>query len=84
MHFKSSPKEPQLCDSFARKFSDRYTEPAEYALYAKFKALIMTNDLRLEFKKVLQNKVVIAVNQDKLGLMLTRVSHVRHCYLIMI
>ncbi len=38
MHYKSSPNEP-LCDSFAPKFSDKYTE---YALYPKFKALVIT------------------------------------------
>ncbi len=36
-HYKSSPNEPLLCDSFASKFSDRYTESAEYALYAGFR-----------------------------------------------
>jgi hypothetical protein len=45
MHYidKSSPKEPALYDSFAPKFWDRYTEPAEYALYAKSKALVIIN-----------------------------------------
>ncbi len=51
MHYKSSPKEPLLCDSFARKFSDRYSEPAEYALYAKFKALIINQILKTHKKR---------------------------------
>jgi hypothetical protein len=33
-HYKSWPN--------VHKFSDRYTEPAEYVLYAKLKALLMT------------------------------------------
>jgi alpha-galactosidase len=40
----------------------------------------MSNDLRKlnpEMKKILQNKAVIAVNQDKLGITGKRVSHVR-------
>jgi hypothetical protein len=44
----------------------------------------MSNDLRKldpEMRKILQNKAVIAVNQDKLGIMGKRVSHVRHCCL---
>ncbi len=43
MHYKSSPKEPLLCDSFTPKFSDRYTQPPEYAFYAKFKALVIND-----------------------------------------
>ncbi len=42
MHlYKSSPNEPLFWGLFAHKFSDRYTEPAEYALYAKLQTLIM-------------------------------------------
>jgi hypothetical protein len=41
MHYKIFPNDPLLCNSFAPKFLDRYTQPAEYALYAKFKALMM-------------------------------------------
>ncbi len=43
MHYNSSPKEPLLCDSFAPEFSDRYIEPAEYALYSKFKTFFNYN-----------------------------------------
>jgi hypothetical protein len=41
MHYKSFLNQLLLCNSFAPKFSDRYTEPVEYAIYAKFKALVM-------------------------------------------
>ncbi len=40
MHYKSWQNQLLLCNSFAPKFSDRYIEPAEYAIYAKFKALV--------------------------------------------
>jgi hypothetical protein len=43
--------------------------------------LFMSNDLRKldpEMKKILQNKAVIAVNQDKLGVMGNRVSNVSY------
>jgi hypothetical protein len=43
MHYKSWQNELLLCNSFVPKFSDRYTEPAEYAVYAKLKARLMTN-----------------------------------------
>jgi hypothetical protein len=56
----------------------------QFALWAIWSSpLYMSNDLRNlrpEFKKILQNKAVIAVNQDKLGIMGNRVSHVRHSY----
>ncbi len=57
----------------------------QFALWAIWSSpLYMSNDLRKlnpEMKKILQNKAVIAVNQDKLGIMGKRVSHVRHYYL---
>jgi hypothetical protein len=59
----------------------------QFALWAIWSSpLYMSNDLRdlkPEMKKILQNKAVIAVNQDKLGIMGKRVSHVRHSYLIL-
>jgi hypothetical protein len=55
MHYKSWPIEPLLCDWFAPKFSDRYTEPVKYAIYAKFKALVITFLREIIFKlKVMQ------------------------------
>ncbi len=42
-----SPNELLLCNSFAPKFSGRYTEPAEYALYAQFKALFIS--IKIDF-----------------------------------
>jgi hypothetical protein len=58
------------------------TQMALWAIWSS--PLYMSNDLRKlkpEMKKILQNKAVIAVNQDKLGIMGKRVSHVRHCCL---
>ncbi len=58
------------------------TQMALWAIWSS--PLYMSNDLRKlkpEMKKILQNKGVIAVNQDKLGIMGKRVSHVSHCYL---
>jgi hypothetical protein len=59
----------------------------QFALWAIWSSpLYMSNDLRKlnpEMKKILQNKAVIAVNQDKLGIMGKRVSHVRHSYLML-
>jgi hypothetical protein len=60
MYYKSSSKEPLLCDSFAPKFSDRYTEPAEYALYAKFKDLVINDKcetITITFHKFLSNNI---------------------------
>ncbi len=60
------------------------TQMALWAIWSS--PLYMSNDLRKlnpEMKKILQNKAVIAVNQDKLGIMGKRVSHVRHSYLIL-
>jgi hypothetical protein len=60
---------------------------AQFAMWAMWSSpLYMSNDLRNlrpEFKKILQNKAVIAVNQDKLGIMGKRMNHVRYCYLIL-
>jgi hypothetical protein len=61
------------------------TQMALWAIWSS--PLYMSNDLRKlkpEMKKILQNKAVIAVNQDKLGIMGKRVSHVRHYYLKLI
>jgi alpha-galactosidase len=58
------------------------TQMALWAIWSS--PLYMSNDLRKlrpEMKQILQNKAVIAVNQDKLGIMGKRVSHVRHSYL---
>jgi hypothetical protein len=59
----------------------------QFALWAIWSSpLYMSNDLRKlnpEMKKILQNKAVIAVNQDKHGIMGKRVSHVRHSYLML-
>ncbi len=60
------------------------TQMALWAIWSS--PLYMSNDLRKlnpEMKKILQNKAVIAVNQDKLGIMGKRVSHVRHSYLML-
>ncbi len=54
------------------------TQMALWAIWSS--PLYMSNDLRKlnpEMKKILQNKAVIAVNQDKLGITGKRVSHVR-------
>jgi alpha-galactosidase len=61
------------------------TQMALWAIWSS--PLYMSNDLRKlrpEMKQILQNKAVIAVNQDKLGIMGKRVSHVRHSYLMLL
>ena len=53
---------------------------AQMAMWAIWSApLYMSNDLRKlrpEFKAILQNKNVIAINQDKLGIMGKRITKV--------
>jgi len=59
---------------------------AQMALWAIWSSpLYMSNDLRNlkpEFKKILQNKAVIAVNQDKHGIMGKRAWSVSHLHFI--
>ena len=58
------------------------TQMAFWALWSS--PLYMSNDLRQlkpELKKILQNKAIIAVNQDKHGIMGKRVWNVTHLLL---
>jgi hypothetical protein len=70
-----------IIGDFGLSVDQSRTQMALWAIWSS--PLYMSNDLRdlkPEMKKILQNKAVIAVNQDKLGIMGKRVSHVRHSY----
>ncbi len=68
-----------MVGNFGVSYEQAKTQMSMWAMWSS--PLLMSNDLRTikpEFKAILQNKYVIAVNQDKQGLMAKQFYSVKY------